>query len=54
MPVIKNGAPEVRGIEMKRLLTVLLLIIFVSIPLQAEKYALLVGIMTTRVRYAIA
>ena len=29
---------------MKRLLTVLLLIILVSIPLQAEKYALLVGI----------
>ena len=35
---------------MKRLLTVLLLIILVSIPLQAEKYALLVGIMTTRER----
>ena len=30
---------------MKRLLTTLLLIILVSVPLQAEKYALLVGIM---------
>ena len=29
---------------MKRLLTALLLIILVSVPLQAEKYALLVGI----------
>ena len=44
MPVIKEGATEVGRIEMKRLLTVLLLIILVSIPLQAEKYALLVGI----------
>ncbi|MDP7279858.1 MAG: caspase family protein, partial [Candidatus Poribacteria bacterium] len=44
MPVIKEGGTEVGAIKMKRRLTLLLLIVLVSVPLQAEKYALLVGI----------